>query len=146
MNKDRQKVVISEQASFTELLENQEGVILNLENLYYYTLNSSAVFLWKTLRSQAAPTAKTLSQHLVSAFSISPAQAEADTQAFLSELSEYSLISYSPLSAQDKLSDVAQASVGTLPAYEAPQFKLSSSLLQVTLSGSSTISPAIGGS
>ncbi len=146
MNTDGQKVVTSEQASFTELLENQEGVILNLENLYYYTLNSSAVFLWKQLRSQAAHTAETLSQHLASAFSISPARAEADTRTFLSELCGYDLISYSPVSAQDKLPGLAASSVGTLPAYEAPQFKLSSSLLQVTLSGSSTISPAIGGS
>ncbi|MFN7949605.1 MAG: PqqD family protein [Blastocatellia bacterium] len=139
-----EKLIPNEQASFTELLENQEGIILDLENLHYYTLNASAIFLWKQLRGRVAHTAETLSAALAGAFAINRAQAEADTRAFITELRQYGLVSTLPLSARDTLAKVTEVSVTGLPAYAAPQFSLSSSLAQVSLSGGSSATTSTG--
>lgn len=139
------KIVTKEQASFTELLDNQEGIILDLENLHYYTLNAAAIYLWKQMRSGSANTAGHLSASLAKAFNINADLAELDTRAFLDELEGNGLVSQSEygISFANKSLAVTE---GELPAYEPPQLKLSNSLTQVTLSGSSTIATAaIGG-
>ncbi|MGE0883364.1 MAG: PqqD family protein [Blastocatellales bacterium] len=138
-------IVTKEQASFTELLDNQEGIILDLENLHYYTLNAAAVFLWKQMRSGSANTAESLTAALAKAFNINTDLAELDTRAFLDELEGNSLVfeSESDVTVANK---ALALTTGELPAYEPPQLKLSNSLTQVTLSGSSTIATAaIGG-
>jgi hypothetical protein len=132
-------IVASKQASFTELLDNREGIILDLENLHYYTLNAAAVFLWKQLRS-AAETAATLSDKLADAFSVSRAQAERDTADFLAELRQYELISFSAQAEELQPVKTGGTAATELPPYEAPQLILSSSLAQVSLSGSATTS------
>src|SRR5215510_2590576 len=135
------KIVTKEQASFTELLDNQEGIILDLENLHYYTLNAAAVFLWKQMRSGSASTAEALSAALAKAFNINADLAELDTRAFLDELEGNALIFHSEFGVTVANKALAPAS-GELPTYEPPQLKLSNSLTQVTLSGSSTIATA----
>jgi Coenzyme PQQ synthesis protein D (PqqD) len=145
MNTGTQKVVASGQASFTELLENQEGIILDLENLHYYTLNSTAVFLWKQLQNKTTQTVETLGESLARAFTINLEQAEAETRAFLEELRQYGLVSYSVLSGEDIPADITEPAIVALPAYEVPQLKLSRSLAQVALAGiSSTVSSGGG--
>src|SRR5260221_1535811 len=86
------KIVTKEQASFTELLDNQEGIILDLENLHYYTLNAAAVFLWKQMRSGSANTAESLSAALATAFNINADLAELDSRTFLDELEGNALV------------------------------------------------------
>jgi hypothetical protein len=138
-------IVTKEQASFTELLDNQEGIILDLENLHYYTLNAAAVYLWKQMRSGSANTAESLTVALAGAFNINADLAELDTRAFLDELEGNGLIFHSEFDVTAANKSLA-AGNGELPAYEPPQLKLSNSLTQVTLSGSSTIATnAIGG-
>lgn len=138
------KIVTKEQASFTELLDNQEGIILDLENLHYYTLNAAAVFLWKQMRSGSASTAENLSAALAKAFKINDDLAELDTRAFLDELEGNALVFHSEF--DTVINKALAVRSGDLPAYEPPQLKLSNSLTQVTLSGSSTIATAaIGG-
>lgn len=138
-------IVTKEQASFTELLDNTEGIILDLENLHYYTLNSAAIFLWKQLRSGSANSAESLTAALARAFKINADLAELDTRAFLDELDGNGLVFYSDHGVTVSNRALA-ATNGELPAYEPPQLKLSNSLTQVTLSGSSTIATnAIGG-
>lgn len=138
-------IVTKEQASFTELLDNQEGIILDLENLHYYTLNAAAIFLWKQLRSGSANSAESLTTALAAAFNINADLAELDTRAFLDELDGNGLVFYSDYGVTVSNKALA-ATQGELPAYEPPQLKLSNSLQQVTLSGSSTIATnAIGG-
>ena len=141
MQMQTQKIVTKEQASFTELLDNQEGIILDLENLHYYTLNAAAVFLWKQMRSGSANTAESLSAALAKAFNINADLAELDTRAFLDELEGNSLVFYSEFGVTVANKALAAAN-GELPAYDPPQLKLSNSLTQVTLSGSSTIATA----
>ena len=139
------KIVTKEQASFTELLDNQEGIILDLENLHYYTLNAAAVFLWKQMRSGSANTTESLSAALASAFKINADLAELDSRAFLDELEGNALVFQSQFDVT-VINKALAATGGELPAYEPPQLKLSNSLTQVTLSGSSTIAvAAIGG-
>jgi len=135
------KIVTKEQASFTELLDNQEGIILDFENLHYYTLNAAAVFLWKQMRSGLANTAEGLSAALAKAFNINADLAELDTRTFLDELEGNSLVFRSESDVTVVNQSLAGSS-GELPAYEPPQLQLSNSLAQVTLSGSSTIATA----
>ncbi len=145
MQTSNPKIVTKEQASFTELLDNQEGIILDLENLHYYTLNAAAVFLWKQMRSASANTAESLSAALAGAFNINADLAELDTRTFLDELEGNALIFHSEFDVT-VINKALTATNGDLPAYEPPQLKLSNSLTQVTLSGSSTIAvAAIGG-
>ena len=139
------KIVTKEQASFTELLDNQEGIILDLENLHYYTLNAAAVFLWKQMRSGSANTVESLSAALATAFNINADLAELDSRAFLDELEGNALVFQSEFEVT-VINKALAATNGELPGYEPPQLKLSNSLTQVTLSGSSTIAvAAIGG-
>jgi len=141
MNTGSQKLIPKEQASFTELLDHQEAIILDLENLHYYALNAAASFLWKQMRA-GAQTAEDLSAALAAAFGINAEQAELDTRIFLDDLACYGLVSSSPLEAKDVAANPGTETIGSLPAYEPPQLKLSNSLLHITLSGSSTISTA----
>ena len=128
------------QASFTELLDDCEAIILDLENLHYYTLNAAAILLWKQLRSGAAQTAAALSNVLAAAFTLSPEHAAADTQAWLSEMARNGLLTFTA----DAPPGAAKAAVlpANLPPYEAPQLKLSNSLTEVVLAGSSIVGPA----
>lgn len=131
------KIVTKEQTSFTELLDNVEGIILDLENLHYYTLNSTGLFLWKQLRKGYAQTREQMAELLSEAFRLPVSVLDADLRAFLSELEANGLITY----ATNGDGEVAGRVVvtGDLPGYEAPRLKLSNALTQVTLSGSSTI-------
>jgi hypothetical protein len=141
MHTSTPQIATKEQASFTELLDNREGIILDLENLHYYTLNAAAVFLWKQMRSGAANTVEALSEALAAAFKINIDLAELDTRTFLDELEGNGLIGYNQVCARSQSKHLAITG-GEMPAYEPPQLQLSNSLIRVTLSGSSTISTA----
>lgn len=134
------KLMTKEQTSFTELLDNVEGIILDLDNLHYYTLNTTGLFVWKQLRSGASQTREQLSAALGQAYLVDASSIEMEVESFLEELETNGLIHESneeaPFSAK-----VAESN-GQLPTYEAPRLKLSNSLTQVTLSGSSTIATA----
>ena len=141
----RIRLVTKEQASFTELLDHREAIILDLENLHYYALNAAAGFLWKRLRSGAPPTAAELGAGLAAAFQINAEQAELDTRAFIDELQGCGLVSPAPAEVGEVAQDAPAPAVSGLPPYDPPQLKLSNSLLHMTLSGSSTISGAAFG-
>lgn len=131
------------QASFTELQDDREAIILDLENLHYYTLNASAILLWKNLRAGAAQTVESLSTTLAQAFRLDAVQAELHTRDWLAELARYGLIEYRKVQTAVARTLLPSAD---MPPYEAPQLRLSNSLTNVVLSGSSTIATAaIGG-
>ncbi|MBK9708460.1 MAG: PqqD family protein [Acidobacteria bacterium] len=75
-------ILIKEQASFTELVDNQEGIILDLDNLHYYTLNSTGVFLWKWMRYEKQSSVESLSAAMADAFNIGSDLAELDASSF----------------------------------------------------------------
>jgi hypothetical protein len=131
--------VTKAQASFTELLAQREAIILDLDNLHYYTLNGTAIFLWNQLRSRTAQTAAALTRTLATAFNLNTVQAERDVAGFLDSLRGFDLIETSNASASPTTLPLEPAAVF---AYEKPQLRLSNSLTQVVLSGSSTIATA----
>jgi hypothetical protein len=134
MNTDTSMIATKEQASFTELFDDQEGFILDLENLHYYTLNATAVFLWKQMRLSDATTIEGLSSAMAAAFNINPDLSELDTRAFLDELEANSLIAYYEFEGVPPV--IPSVVAGSFSGYEPPQLTLSNSLIQVTLSGS----------
>lgn len=140
MQTGNQTIHTKAQASFTELLDDREAIILDLENLHYYTLNAAAILLWKQLRGGAAQTPAALSNLLAAAFNLSAEQADDDTQAWLTEMARNGLVTF----AADAPHVAAKAAVlpANLPPYEAPQLKLSNSLTEVVLAGSSIVGPA----
>lgn len=146
MHTGNQTIRTKAQASFTELLDDREAIILDLENLHYYTLNAAAILLWKRLRSGAVQTAAELSKVLAEAFGLALPQAEHDTQLWLTEMTRNGLLSYSAEPAPAASS--GRVLPANLPPYEAPQLKLSNSLTEVVLAGSSIVGPtaAITGS
>lgn len=134
-----EKINASERASFTELIENQEGIILDLDSLHYYSLNAAGIFLWKQLRQQSVSTWQSLSQALTSAFDLEASRAEADVQGFLQELKLNNLISFTAISVAETPVAASSAATIKLPGYAAPELKASYSLSQVALSGSTTV-------
>ena len=138
---DEAVYVTKAQASFTELLAEREAIILDLDNLHYYTLNAPAIFLWKQLGERVAQTASTLARRLASAFNLNDdTQAERDVRGFLDALRGFGLIEASSAPAESSAPSFFEKL--TFAAYEAPQLRLSNSLSQVVLSGSSTIATA----
>jgi hypothetical protein len=138
----QEKLITKERSSFTELLEQREAIILDLENLHYYTLNGAAIFLWKQLCSGAAQTAAQLSGNLAAAFGLNAEQAETDTLSFLAHLRGNGLVRLGECAADEPAKPAHFVGATGLPTYEPPQLKLSNSLTQVVLSGSSTIATA----
>ncbi len=133
------RIVTKERTSFTELLDNREGIILDLENLHYFTLNGSGVLIWKLLRSGACGTADELAARLTVAYGLDPERAGADIVPFLEELKAQGLISPAESATTGVGDSIDDRS---LPAYESPVLKVSESLSNVTLSGSSTVATA----
>jgi hypothetical protein len=133
------KIVTKEQASFTELLENEEGIILDLQSLRYYTLNAAAIYLWKQIRTGSAVAFDELTASLAASFRISAEEAEADVRSYLSALESQGLIWYSegPAPAYGMELDPA---VGGLPEYEPPQLQLSNSLTLASTTDDSSAS------
>jgi hypothetical protein len=138
MHTGNQTIRTKAQASFTELLDDREAIILDLENLHYYTLNAAAILLWKQLRGGAAQTAPALSAVLAESFGLTREEAERDTQAWLEEMARNGLIAYTAEAAPPP---AAVARPADLPPYETPQLKLSNSLTEVVLAGSSIVGP-----
>lgn len=134
----KQHYKTKEQASFTELIDHQESVLLDLESLHYYSLNAAATLLWKHLRAGSANSATELSHRLATAFQLAPTTAEADTQQFIDELLHHQLIAVTdePVTG---LSTFVFPTTNELSAYEPPAVKTSSAVLEMNLaSGSST--------
>lgn len=142
----KQKFVTKEQASFTELIDHQESIILDLENLHYYSLNAAATLLWKHLRSGSATTIEQLTGKLATAFSISLATAELDTRKFVEGLIQDHLL----LETDETVVGRTTFSFPLpqeLPAYEPPCVKSSNSVMELNLAGgaSTAAAGALGG-
>jgi Coenzyme PQQ synthesis protein D (PqqD) len=146
MMTQNQKLVTKDQASFTELIEHQESILLDLESLHYYSLNASATLLWKHLRSGNANTFVELNQELAKAFGVSPETTASDTSTFIQKLKQDHLIEVTE-AAVTKRAGFVFATAGQLSNYEAPAVKTSDTVMEMNLaSGSSTASTgALGG-
>lgn len=142
----KQRYVTKEQASFTELIDHQESVLLDLESLHYHSLNAAATFLWKHLRSGSATSLEELSEKLAVAFGLTPETAELDTRQFLEELLQNHLVART----EEQISGKPLFALPTpadLPSYEPPAVKTSNAVLEMNLAGTSSMggSGALGG-
>lgn len=136
------QVQIKEETSFTELVENREAVLLDLDNLHYYTLNGTAIEIWRWMRGGEAATLGQVVSNLRTAFSWPEGDAgrvEQEVSRFLGELEQNGLLRLREGS--DSEESAAFPGAGERP-YVPPQLRLASSLSRVTLSGSSTIATA----
>lgn len=73
------------QALFTEL-DDGTGVLLHLDTKFYYTLNPTAVFVWKALGSAPPRGLAGIAEDLTQTFRVERAEAERDVAHILSEM------------------------------------------------------------
>ena len=73
------------QALFTEL-DDGTGVLLHLDTKFYYTLNPTAVFVWKELTRAAPASVVAIAVALSLEFRVERAEAERDVAALLAEM------------------------------------------------------------
>lgn len=132
-----QRFITREQASFTELLEHQESIILDLANLHYYSLNAAATLLWKHLRSASANSIPELSANLALAFNLSREKAELDTRSFIDELLQNQLITPTDEKVTGR-SVFTMPAPGDLPEYESPGVKTSNAVMEMNLASGSS--------
>ena len=142
----KQQFVTKEQASFTELIDHQESIILDLETLHYYSLNAAATLLWKHLRSGSATTIEQLTGKLATAFAISLTTAEPDTRKFVEGLIQDHLLLETVVKVAGRTT-FSFPMPQELPAYEPPCVKSSSSVMELNLAGgaSTGAAGALGG-
>ena len=75
----------SPQVLFTEL-DDGTGVLLHLDTKFYFTLNRTAVFVWKALGSRAGESRRALAEEITRAFRVELDAAERDLGLLLEEL------------------------------------------------------------
>lgn len=73
------------QALFTEL-DDGTGVLLHLDTKFYYTLNPTAVFVWKALASPAPRSVAAIAEDLTREFRVERTEAERDVALILAEM------------------------------------------------------------
>lgn len=73
------------QVLFTEI-DDGTGVLLHLDTKFYYTLNRTAVVVWKALSEGERATPGEIAARLSEAFRVEPGVAERDVIAILDEL------------------------------------------------------------
>jgi hypothetical protein len=77
--------VANPQVLFTEL-DDGTGVLLNLDTKFYYSLNRTAVFVWKAIFSKTARTTPEIAKKLTESFRVEIADAERDVGAIVEEM------------------------------------------------------------
>lgn len=137
MTTGKQRYVTKEQASFTELIDHQESILLDLESLHYHSLNAAATLLWKHLRSGSATSIEELSNKLAAAFGLAPKTAELDTRQFIQELLQNHLVAYTEEKAFGKPL-FALPTRDELPTYEAPAIKTANAVVEMNLAAGSS--------
>jgi len=70
---------------FTEI-DDGSGVLLHLETKFYYTLNPTAVTVWKALRDGSAPSIAAIAARVAAEFRVEPEVAARDIDAVLADL------------------------------------------------------------
>jgi hypothetical protein len=85
----------SERALLTELGDGT-GVLLDLDSKFYFTLNTTAIFVWKQLAAAEPVDREQLAQHVSREFEIDAAQAGSDLDALLDMLARERLVTVQP--------------------------------------------------
>lgn len=80
----------SDRVLFTPLVDG-DGVLLDLDTKFYFTLNRAGTAVWKQL-SLGAQTVDALVESVVESFDVDPDTARSDVEALLAELRAESLL------------------------------------------------------
>ena len=72
-------------------LPDGTGVVLHLDDKFYFTLNATALFVWQRLADGSASTVPALADAVAGAFRVEAAAAHNGVQALLDELVESGL-------------------------------------------------------
>ena len=67
-------------------LPDGTGVVLHLDDKFYFTLNATAVFMWQRIADGSARTVPALAEAIALAFRVDVAAARGDVQTLLDEL------------------------------------------------------------
>ena len=73
------------QVLFTEI-DDGSGVLLHLDTKFYYTLNPTAVVVWKALADAGTATIDAVATRLAAEFRVEPEEARRDLTGILDEL------------------------------------------------------------
>jgi hypothetical protein len=82
----------SQRALLTELGDGT-GVLLDLDSNFYFTLNETAIFVWKLLAGKAAPSPDEIAVLLSREFEVDVAAARGDVDGVLEMLKREKLVS-----------------------------------------------------
>jgi hypothetical protein len=87
----RNSPVPHEHVVFTDLDEG-EGVLVDLNAKRYYTLNETALFVWRLLEKRAP--ADEIVREMTESYDVTPEQARASVERLISELSQRNLLTH----------------------------------------------------
>ena len=73
------------QVLFTEL-DDGTGVLLHLDTKFYYTLNPTAVLVWKALQSGSKESIAAIAERIVKEFRVERDVAERDVETLLQDM------------------------------------------------------------
>jgi hypothetical protein len=91
MNNEEPRYVASERALLTELGDGT-GVLLDLDSKFYFTLNETAIFVWKQLGDQSGLTRAEMAERLSQHFDVDRARAASDLGPVLELLTSERLV------------------------------------------------------
>lgn len=91
MGIEEPKYVASERALLTELGDGT-GVLLDLDSKFYFTLNETAIFVWKQLGDRGGLTRAELAERLSRHFDVDRARAASDLEPVLELLASERLV------------------------------------------------------
>jgi hypothetical protein len=77
--------VTNPQVLFTEL-DDGTGVLLNLDTKFYYSMNRTAVFVWKAISGGSAETPEAIARRLTEAFRVDIEVAQRDVTSVVEEM------------------------------------------------------------
>lgn len=91
MSTEEPRYIASERALLTELGDGT-GVLLDLDSKFYFTLNETAIFVWKQLGNRSGLTRRELAARLSQHFDVDQGRALADLGPVLELLTSERLV------------------------------------------------------
>jgi len=85
------KVRRQEAVVFTDL-DDGSGVLLHLENKFYYSLNATGSFIWRLLEENEESSEESLLESVIENFEVEEKEAKQDLEEFIEDLNKEGLI------------------------------------------------------
>ena len=84
-------LVPNKRMMLTELAD-KTGVLLNLDTKFYYTLNQTGVFIWKTITEKSEISISHVVDKLCDVFDVEREQADSDINVIVNEMIDEKLV------------------------------------------------------